>query len=247
LNLVQAVELSLKECLRRKHPVLIYENVDKPKRTVSISQALARIESPFIADIGMPDGEKRKIESAVKLRNQITHHVFEITEELAIAKFAELFAFLVYFQSRHLGVEIESVLDQDLLHPVVEIEKCFSELRKKALARIREEEVEVESVWACPECFEDTLVFNGIRGTCYLCRQSQRMARCPQCGRERLDFDVHDFSSLIDADYDGGEYVVYNDYGYPEQRACSDCIESVKADIEEQRRDEFYRRIDEAR
>ena len=149
LNLVQAAELSLKELLRRQHPVLIYEHIDTPRNTVSITQALARIENPEILGITIPEDEKRKIGTAVKLRNQITHFEFEFTEEYAMAKFSEIFAFLVYFQGRYLQVEVEDIFAQDLLQAVIEIEKCFAELKAKALQRIKDENISTEWVPFC--------------------------------------------------------------------------------------------------
>ncbi len=135
LNLVQALELTLKEILRREHPILVYENIDSPQNTVNISQALMRIENKKILDISISDSEKRKLRSAVKLRNKITHFEFEITEEYAMSKFSELFAFLAYFQSRHLGIEIDEVLEYKYFKTTLEIEKCFKELRLKAIQR----------------------------------------------------------------------------------------------------------------
>jgi hypothetical protein len=61
LNLVQAVELSLKELLRREHPILIFDNIDNPRNTISIGQALGRIENPKILGITIPNNEKKKI------------------------------------------------------------------------------------------------------------------------------------------------------------------------------------------
>jgi hypothetical protein len=60
---------------------LIYENIDHPRNTVSITQALARIENPNILGITIPEDEKKKIKTAVDLRNQITHFEFEFSEE----------------------------------------------------------------------------------------------------------------------------------------------------------------------
>ncbi len=42
-NLVQSIELSLKERLRKEHPLLIYADIDKPKLSVSLERALARL------------------------------------------------------------------------------------------------------------------------------------------------------------------------------------------------------------
>jgi len=116
---------------------------------VSITQALARIENPEILGITIPEDEKRKIATAVKLRNQITHFEFELTEEYAMAKFSEIFAFLVYFQGRYLQVEVEDIFAQDLLQAVIEIEKCFAELKAKALQRIKDENISAEWVPFC--------------------------------------------------------------------------------------------------
>ncbi len=68
LNLVQAVELSLKELLRRQHPVLIFSDVGSPRNTVSLEQALTRIQNPLIGGITIPPDEKLKIKKAAELR-----------------------------------------------------------------------------------------------------------------------------------------------------------------------------------
>jgi HEPN domain-containing protein len=43
-NITQSIELMLKSVLRAAHPALIFEDVDNPKRTVSLRQALTRLE-----------------------------------------------------------------------------------------------------------------------------------------------------------------------------------------------------------
>jgi rubrerythrin len=240
LNLVQAVELSLKELLRRKHPVLIYENIDTPRNTVSISQALARIENDKILGIIIPENEKKKIAEAVKLRNEITHYEFELTEEYAMAKFSEIFAFIVYFQGLHLEIEIDDVLDYDLLQEIVNIEKCFKELLEKALRRIADENIPDESIWQCPCCGEYTFVIEDVKNVCYLCRESQEVVECPQCGELHFDYDLIDFSDLIDTDYSEGEVIVLNNYGYSKFNACPDCIDKIRTDIKSQREEEEY-------
>lgn len=215
LHLVQGIELSLKELLRREHPILIYENIDNPRNTVSITQALARIENDKILGIKIPDDEKLKISRAVNLRNQITHFEFELKEEYAISKFSEIFAFLVYFQGRYLKVEVENILPQDLLQSVIQIEKCFGELQNKAHQRIRGENISPKWIWACPNCGEDAFIIEDGRNVCFLCRETGEDVECPQCGNFCFDFEMHDFSNLIDSDYDEGEGIIYNAYGSP--------------------------------
>lgn len=243
LNVVQATELSLKEFLRREHPLLIYENVDNPQNTVSLSKALPRIEQllgkPFSAD------EKREIRNAVKMRNEIMHHEFDITEELAMAKFSELFAFWASFQSRHLSIEVEDALAADLLNEVLEIEKCFAEIKAKALARISEEEIDPENVIGCPICFEDTLVVDGSACRCYLCRNIQILEECPHCHNTFFDFDIQEFSHLIDTDVEAGRGYILNDYGYKNFNSCSQCLLKIQYDIEHQQDAEYYRKLEE--
>lgn len=139
LNLAQALELTLKEVLRREHPIFIYENIDLPKNTITISQALSRIENDKILGISISKNEKKKIKRAIELRNKITHFEFDITEEYAMAKFSELFAFLIFFQARFLKIEIDEILKQDYIDATIEIERCFKELKRKAYQRIEEE------------------------------------------------------------------------------------------------------------
>lgn len=236
LHLVQAVELSLKEQLRRVHPILIYENIDNPRNTVSISQALSRIENDKILGITIPDDEKRKISKANMLRNQITHFEFELKEEYAISKFSEIFAFLVYFQGRYLKVEVEHILPQPLLQSVIQIEKCFGELRNKAHQRIRDENISSEWIWACPNCGEDTFIIHDGLDVCFLCRETGVVVECPHCSKYYFDFEMEDFSNKIDSDED----IIHNSYGYSEFKACPECIGRIREDIEQQRVDDYY-------
>lgn len=243
LNVVQATELSLKEFLRREHPLLIYENVDNPQNTVSLSKALPRIEQvlghPFSED------DKKKIASAVKIRNVITHHEFDITEELAMAKFSELFAFWVYFQARYLEIEVEDALDPNLLDEVRAIEKCCAELRSKAFTRILDEDIDPENILTCPDCYEDTLVADGTDCRCYLCRNIQTLKECPHCDGTFFEFEMEDFSNLIDTDLEAGRGYILNDYGYQDFKACSQCFLKIQYDIEHQQDAEFYRNLEE--
>lgn len=245
LHLVQAVELSMKELLRRQHPIFIYESIDSPRNTVTLAQAMSRIENPAIAGITIPVDEKQKIGTAVKLRNQITHFEFEISEEYAMAKFSELFAFLVYFQGRYLKLEAEDYIPQELLDSVIEIEKCFLELKSKAIQRILDDDISSEWVWACPNCGEDTFVVEDDRNVCFLCRQPAEVSECPQCENFWFTDEIKDFSDLIDADYGDGQVFIHNDYGYSTYQACPDCIGKVRNDIESKRAEEYYHMMEE--
>jgi len=240
LNLVQAMELSLKELLRREHPAFIYENIDSPRNTISITQTLARIENKSILGITIPVDEKRKIAKAVELRNKITHFEFELSEEYAMAKFSEIFAFLVYFQGRFLKVEVEDILTNDHHKSVIEIEKCFKELRQKAFQRIQDEGISEDWVWVCPNCGEETFVIDDGQNVCFLCRETEEITECPHCGELWFSIDMVDFSDLIDTDYSDGQVQIYNDYGYSRFDACPECYRNIREDIEHKRADEYH-------
>jgi hypothetical protein len=78
LHVVQAIELLLKARLQAEHPVLIYENIDRPRNTVSLDQAVQRITSA--ARIRLTPREQRAIRRAQKWRDPIVHFEFEMNE-----------------------------------------------------------------------------------------------------------------------------------------------------------------------
>ncbi|MCP4338770.1 MAG: hypothetical protein GY799_07750 [Desulfobulbaceae bacterium] len=64
LHTIQGLELLLKNVLREEHPILIFENIDNPKNTVSLSKALERLIA--IAQVDIDEKEKRTIKRAIK-------------------------------------------------------------------------------------------------------------------------------------------------------------------------------------
>lgn len=240
LNLVQAVELSLKEALFRIHPVLIFDNINQPKHTISATTALVRLENPYISKLKLEEHQKTKFKKAIGLRNQIIHFQFNLTKDQAISRFSEVFAFLVYFLGRHLDIEIDEVIPIEQFTTLIEVEKCFHELKVKAIQRIQEENISPEWVLPCPYCGEETFVVEDNRNVCFLCRETAETSECPQCGMLCLSSEMIDFSHLIDSDYDEGQEQIYNNYGYSDFYACPDCIEKVREDIEQQRAEEHY-------
>lgn len=112
LNIIQAIELVLKHILRGHHPILVYENVDKPKNTVSLCQALDRLIT--IAKISVDEKERSMIHKANKYRNLILHYEFHVNEAEFKNIFAQLFEFMHYFHQRHLKSELHSKIQKDL-------------------------------------------------------------------------------------------------------------------------------------
>jgi hypothetical protein len=109
VNLVQAIELLLKERLRREHEALIYENVDKRRNTVSLGQAVMRLDGLGIA---LTPRERNAIEKARTWRDRITHHEFQLPVYEAKAVYSRLFEFATTFHSEHLGGELHAYVEQ---------------------------------------------------------------------------------------------------------------------------------------
>lgn len=89
LHLIQGLELMLKHVLREEHPILIYENIDKPTNTVSLSQCLQRLKN--IANVNIDEKEDKIINRAISQRNKIVHFEYEINPFHQKSVFIELF------------------------------------------------------------------------------------------------------------------------------------------------------------
>jgi hypothetical protein len=83
--IAHGVELLLKERLRRVHPCLIWENVDKypslAARTVSADQAITRLSA--IAGLTFTTGDVEVIRSLRSTRNAIEHYKWTTTQKEA--------------------------------------------------------------------------------------------------------------------------------------------------------------------
>ena len=103
LHITQALELLLKQVLSQIHPILIYEDVDRPRRTVSLEQALSRLDS-----IGMPLEEKEKlnIRKAADFRNRVVHHEVDLNRFEWKNVYAQLFEFIHFFHAKHLRGDV---------------------------------------------------------------------------------------------------------------------------------------------
>jgi hypothetical protein len=109
VNLVQAIELLLKERLRREHAVLIYENVDRMKNTVSLDQAVRRLDGLGIV---LTPRERFAIEKARKWRDQMIHHEVGLSIYEARSIYSRLFEFATTFHAEHLGGELHAHVEE---------------------------------------------------------------------------------------------------------------------------------------
>jgi len=112
LHLTQSIELMLKEALRSTHPVLIFEDIDKPKFTVSLETALTRLER--VSRVAVGEKEKFVIRKAADYRNRVVHYEFELNGFECKKIFAQLFEFIHFFHSKYLSRETHEHIAKDL-------------------------------------------------------------------------------------------------------------------------------------
>lgn len=224
--LVQAVELSLKELLRRAHPVLVYADVDKMSRTVTIEQAAIRLNR--ISNIQIDSEDKEAIKKAALLRNDIVHYSYDLSATETKLILARLLGFLTHFCRKHLEVDLSSRIEENIWLKSIDIEKYSNELVRRADDRFRLENVDQSWNWYCPKCDHETFVhFNDIN-ECYVCGHKENVTTCNNCGDEFLASET---TSIDEGNMKG--HVVLVPY-------CKKCYEEKMQAIEE---DSEYSRL----
>ncbi|MDC0760576.1 hypothetical protein POF51_07730 [Brevibacillus sp. AG] len=111
VNLVQALELMVKEKIRRSSHYLIFENIDKPKTTISLSLALDRMVN--ILEFPLDKKDIEIIKKAIRIRNAMMH--FEVDESVydLKSKYSILFEFMTSFHYKFFNEELHKHIDPD--------------------------------------------------------------------------------------------------------------------------------------
>ena len=207
LNLVQAIELSLKELLRCEHPALIYRNVDKPGETVSLEFARLRLEK--IAGVVFDKADVHSIETASNYRNQIVHYEFTFKDTDLKLVFAKLLGFLQQFHSTHLDQPLSKIIPSQLWQEAVGVLDYAKEFFERAQAKWKAEKIDPSLIWACRHCCWEAFVIQDNKNTCYVCGATDTVFECDECHRLRYWTPSSDFEK-------GGT------------RICSHCIELME-------------------
>lgn len=108
LHLIQGLELLMKHVLQLQHPILIFENIDNPKNTVSLTLWIDRLKG--IANIQIDEKEER----ASNQRNKIVHHEYALNPDYYRSVFVELFELVHYFHAKQLAGELHDRIDPKL-------------------------------------------------------------------------------------------------------------------------------------
>lgn len=107
LTITQCIELMLKQVLKDIHPLLIFEDIDHPKHTLSIERALTRLEAFGVV---LEEKEKINLRRAADYRNRVVHCEVELNKFEWKNVFAQLFEFVHFFHHKHLRRDIHAEL-----------------------------------------------------------------------------------------------------------------------------------------
>ncbi len=179
-NLVQAIELVLKEKLRREHPLLVFANVENPKISVSLQNALVRLAR--IESIKLTEIDVKNIHLANAIRNEITHHTVDISLEQIKIVFSKLLGFIIEFCRKQLDMEISTSMPDELWKEAVSVEAYASELYNRATKQLAEEGIGKNKLITCIKCWYDTYVDIHNIYRCYLCGFAEPTTICQECG-----------------------------------------------------------------
>lgn len=102
--IAHAIELLLKERLRRLHPCLIWERVEQypqlTAKTVTVDQALQRLAA--IGNVKLPDYDLQLLRSLRATRNAIEHFSWTTTKQEAEAIVGQALEFAFHFAAKEL-------------------------------------------------------------------------------------------------------------------------------------------------
>lgn len=234
LHLVQSLELLLKEVLRRKNTLLLYENIDTQEHTITISKALERItNSLFFEETIITNKEIRKIKHAIVLRNKITHQNLNENVEYLTSKYFEVLSIISYIHSSILKTEFGFIIGKDSREFLVTKNKYITEQLKKAMHRIKAEGISEDNLIKCRLC--DHKTFDTLyEQKCYLCSNTDSTEECDSCHKMYYSDQGKDLHNLFyyDVTPDGNDLEISDAFGYDESTiVCSSCYEEIEYEI----------------
>jgi hypothetical protein len=157
-NAAHAIELLLKERLRRIHPAFIWEHVDKypnlEARTVTVDTAISRLKN--IGGVRIVEGDEKIIRSLRKTRNAIEHYEWFTTKKEAHLIIGNALSFAFSFALDQLGIDLaDEFKGDDTWRLLIEELNAFVRAHSARIeAKIRERG---DCSFYCAACSEQTV------------------------------------------------------------------------------------------
>lgn len=168
VNAAHAIELLLKERLRRVNAAFVWENVDKypslEARTVTVDTAISRLKS--IGGVALSADDERNLRSLRKTRNAIEHYEWHTSAKEAKVIVGNALSFAFSFAADHLGTDLAADFKRDDTWRLL-IDELYDFARAHGArieAKLRENG---EYPSCCVACGEKTVPMRG--GSCELC------------------------------------------------------------------------------
>lgn len=169
LAIAHGVELLLKERIRKVHPVLIWENVDKfpslGARTVTVDTALSRLQK--IGGLNISEADCDLIRSLRDTRNAIEHYLWSTTKSEAEQIVGMALGFALHFARDELAYDFFGyhTRKDDTFKVLLEGNPKFAEAFSDRYEQ--REAADNSSKVLCDFCH--TLAVNPSTGACELC------------------------------------------------------------------------------
>ncbi|WP_028864525.1 DUF3644 domain-containing protein [Psychromonas aquimarina] len=188
--LVQAVELLLKQKLANHSSLLLYENVDEPKKSVSMKSCLKRLS--HINQTPEQSKVQKSLRRAMELRGKIMHHEFETNEMAVKSDFVRLCSLIHELRIEVYNEPLSAIIPQQEMQLLEEEEKQLAEAVQQCreeISRLRKDSAQGEPHW-CGWCgnYSVRLSAEGadnhiVKGQCLICAESEDYCSCGRCGR----------------------------------------------------------------
>lgn len=195
LNLVQAIELILKELLKKENQILIFRNIDSPTETVSLQLAVTRLQK--ISKVNFDKEDLDSIRLASKYRNEIVHYEFSFKIEEIKLIYAKLIGFFQSFTNKYFQKNLNEIVKGNLWEEALNIIEYSDELKKRAEERFKNENIDEEYIIECRRCHQFGFVVQDEIDTCYVCGEEDRSGQCDNC---RGIFYLDELGSLHEHD-----------------------------------------------
>lgn len=129
IHLSQAIELMCKHLLVSEHTVLIYENIDKRKNTVTFLQAIERLNA--ILKVNISQKEIQNLRRINQIRNKIIHHEYDFNNKHFSNLYYACYEFLAYFHQNHFDEELHQNIYPTLYKVEAQIISNFNKFHLK--------------------------------------------------------------------------------------------------------------------
>jgi len=190
LHIFHAIELLLKDALRKIHPVLIYKDIDKKVKeeslTVGFDSLIIRLENFELI-------QRAEIASLKKLqeyRNRIEHKEIKLDKEKAEDMLGGSLKFISKFSEEKLGVDLKDYVGKSNWEEIEEIIYSYDERLKIAKEKVdealpmgKEALISGVEVLDCPYCGNETVVYDGEseETECFFCHEKVYIFTCDRC------------------------------------------------------------------